>query len=284
MEKQGTPQYVPLTDEFCDSIGPADQFIVSYQRSGSRWLRLAIADIANQLFGKDPHAIYQRQLAVEQWRTREKQDSIGPTDVVPVAGFPVRDTSLWTALGTGPIYRSHNLEQIVRRSASRIVYMFRSPAAAFLSHYYFLQAQDRASATTTIDEFCLKRIDSWVDHVSCALQCQRTTRARILMIAYGQPLPIDGGQLAAVLSFLGIGHTSAMIGQAVARLDCFFRQLNQTRGAVHQRGSSDDLLCHLKRFTVALIERRTQAIYERAAFVSAAQLAERVWEMRASRA
>ncbi len=129
-----TDEFMPMSDVFCASITARDQFLVSFPRSGSRWIQLLLTDLINQLHRHVPTDVYSRQTYREIWQQDKMPETVCFTrdEVLPSASLSGRTTCERVSLAPTPIFRSHNLSQITRRPGLKLAYLFRAPIPAFV--------------------------------------------------------------------------------------------------------------------------------------------------------
>jgi hypothetical protein len=269
-------EFMPMPEDFCATITPRDRFLVSFPRSGSRWIQLLITDLVNQLHLQTPTDIYCRQTYREIWQ----QDKMPGTkcftrdDVLPSATLEGRATIQRAGHSLAPIFRSHNFNQITRRQQHKIVYLFRAPVPAFVSHYHFLsESHHSAVQGVCLDEFCLTQIEPWCRHLTESIESHQCQAERIQIVRYLDHTPFDVNQLSSIASFLGLYVAPPMIDSAIRHFQRFLRELNEISGSNYRRGGNDKALSRLSRSVVKTIERRTRNIFRAASNIAANDLA-----------
>lgn len=261
-------EFMPIPEQMRQLLRPDDYFLVSFPRSGSRWLRLLVTDLANQVIGLDPHGSYQDELCQAELSSGGLTAATFIPCVYQKTQRPAPETSIW------PIFRSHNLSQVVALAKSRIVYSFRRPTSALISYYWFLRQQDHAATEhICIDEFCRSRTPDWMTHLEGALELHQRCPERILLLSYGRSQSFSASQVKAMASFLHVPSTPTVITSALTNLRELVSTLN-SRGERYQRGRDTDAYTHLSASIARDIERMTRALYKRAVRTANRQLAQ----------
>jgi len=271
-----TTQFMPIPEKVYAVLRNDDRFLVSYPRSGSRWMRIIIADLMHCREGIDSSVVYEQQLEIEMEASICPSPNMGTRGVVPCVYEDYAPTADLSHAGGQPIWRSHNLSQIITRSKTRIVYLFRSPIFALVSYYYYLQrAKHEAVRDVDINEFCTNRAGDWARQVTDATDFCRAAPDRILLVQYRGDAVFDRQQVRAMLSFLSVDCQWRMIDDAIGRFHTFLQRLNSAGAFACRRGIDEDPPRHITRRAAKQIMRYTQTIFDQAVQIGNAQLRER---------
>jgi len=261
-------EFMPIPESFRGLLRHDDCFLVAFPRSGSRWLRLLLTDLACQALGLDARGIYQTEL--------QPSGTLAPglqvRSFIPcVYMTPQRP---WPETFIRPVFRSHNFSQVAALHDSRIVFSFRQPTSVLISYYYYMrERKNDAVDGIGIDEFCRSRVPNWMSHLEDALAFHQRCPRRCLLLAYGRSQAYSASQLKALATFLDMPHTPARIAAALTNLGETVARLNSC-SAKHQRGRDIDPHAHLSPAVARDIERKTGPLYRRALRVAHRQLAQ----------
>ena len=186
-------------------------FVSSYPRSGNTWARHLIADVLLQNAGLET----------------QTELSIHPDQIISdVHSNDVREQDI-SILKRNRIVKSHDtIDQISDNfgdeAYQRIehLYLVREPEDALVSFYHFHLRYDalKPQAADGIDAFCLKNLDSWLQHVNEALTHHRLG-GRIFIQSYEQLLRSPEASLSRILSWLNIPSTSSTTATAVKHME-----------------------------------------------------------------
>ena len=196
----------PLDPDIAGMVIPAerlqglrenDQFIVSYPRSGNRWLRVIVRDVIVLNRPELP--------APEDLKTLVPDLHHYEPDGPALAQFGVQ----------ARILKSHNLRDIAGR---RMVYIFRQAADALVSFYRFRCQQPQWAATVssmTLEAFCSAMLPGWIDHMEIAVRAANRSPEHTCFVAYealhASPLPA----VRKTVGFLGLHATDDVIARAI---------------------------------------------------------------------
>jgi hypothetical protein len=158
-----------VTPERLAALRPDDQFLVSYPRSGNRWVRHLLRDVI----------------------------ALGRPDLPPpeklgmlIPDLHVNEMDHLARMDFGmstQIFKSHNLPDLRGR---RIVYLFREPADALVSYFHF-HVREKIEPELVAqwpDAFCRAMLPGWCEHVQMALDEYAdeyaVTPSRVLLVSY----------------------------------------------------------------------------------------------------
>lgn len=252
-------EFMPLSESIRQRLSLYDRFIVAYPRSGSRWLRLLLADVLNQAHGYDPRALYDNQLACELSQPPPRPTCLLMKQVMPCIHYAPETAPA----GLSPVYRSHSLADLITLPRAKVVYTFRQPVAALCSYYFFTKERNDSAAEQTIDEFCYSRAPEWANHLASALQFRDAYPDRILLLCYSATAPFTAAQLQATSVFLGIPCTNALARRAIANFQDFLGKLNRNN-LLCQRGTDRYSSRLLTRETTRMIDVLTRRLFKHA--------------------
>lgn len=234
-----------------------DQFIVSYPRSGNRWLRVMVRDVIVLNRPDLPPPAELRTLVPDLHHYEP--------DAAALAQFGVRSR----------ILKSHNLRAIAGR---RWVYIFRRAADALISFYHFRQKQPLWAEQTkalTADEFCTEMLPGWVEHLELAIRQREEFADRTCFVAYEALHASAAVTLRTTLDFLGIAATDEVIRGAIEG-NAFEKNRAQvaakpTDGPVPilRKGRVGTAAEELRPETLAQIEAAASPLYQRANDIAA---------------
>ena len=163
---------------FVETLSAPVTFICSYPRSGNTWLRYLMADCLLQKEG------YQCDTDLP----------IHPDRLIPdLHCHDFQDNAVTLSGSKHHFYKSHftsseianTLVNSGARSSVRYIYLYRSPADALISLYYYkLRYPESAGvAKEGPDAFCVREAQRWAEHVNQAVRrCQ--SRDDLCLIKY----------------------------------------------------------------------------------------------------
>jgi len=264
--------YMPIPDSFWQIAPEADRFLVSYPRSGSRWLRLLLADIAFCLSDLDPTQLYEGRYERETSGSRIASKGYNVHGVCPDIYITAQrgqfkyNPKLIPLLR--PVFRSHSLASLDRRPGCRVVYLFRPPSPMLVSYIHFARSEGYLSNDLAeLEPFCMSRVEEWVTHIEHAISHVETAGERACMVRYLDQTPFSIAQLRKVMTVLDIPASDKLIDQALIRLEDMFERMNLSGCFVYTRGSNQENLQSVPGITASLVEavhNRTQSVFERA--------------------
>lgn len=234
---------MPVPQEFWEISNGAKHFVVSYPRSGSRWFRLLLTDMANCLSGIDPGPLYNGQLEYEL-AIESKAAHVIPVEgfcpnVYEVAhkGYRVPIQGIMPRLE--PIFRSHNLEDVIEKPHARAVYLFRDPIPMLISYLNFAKSDGFFEGRPgELEAFCEAKVDLWARHLEGALTCRTESPDQILIARYGDHTPFEANQLAEIAEFLDFPADASLIREALGRFRVFLGRLNTVGSFEYPRGGN----------------------------------------------
>lgn len=258
-------EFMPLPERFVNAIERDDHFLVCFPRSGSRWLRLLLADLVNQRLGRHPEELYTYQLDFEKARSSKVKDCFKSSEVVPNAYNARRARPQPVSQLIRPLFKSHNLSQVRVRSSGPILYLFRSPLSCLYSHYHFLRAQKQESAEgVDLDTFFQRFLPLWVHHVSAALEAARENPERVLPLQYGKKIPFTKDQVSLAARTIGLEATEEELASALKRYGHFLARLNRKGEHSHPRSQNFDARRFLSKRTLLLAKNLTKKTFREA--------------------
>lgn len=254
MESDITDMQIP--GERLRALREDDRFIVSYPRSGNRWLRMMLRDVI-VAGGPDIPAPSGLSAFIPDLH---QCDPGGP--VLEQFGVKAR------------ILKSHNLRVIEGRP---MIYLFRRAADALISLYYFrLKHQPARSgeSTPSAEEFCRRATPGWIEHLTLALRARDGCPTRTCFIAYEALHAAPVAALCRAVNFLGIDAGEDVVRTVIER-NTFERSRADVgngagpgTGPILRKGRVGSASEDLRAESVQEIERNTAALYE-AALVAA---------------
>ena len=180
------------------ALRPDDQFLVSYPRSGNRWVRHLLREVI--ALGRPNLPLPERPgMLIPDLHVHE-MDHPARMDF----GMPTR------------IFKSHNLRDLRGR---RIVYIFREPADALVSYFHF-HVREKIEPELVAqgpDDFCRAMLPGWCEHVRMAFEEYAVTPSRVLLVSYEMLLRDGIRALGAITHFFGLMADEAVLATAVER-------------------------------------------------------------------
>lgn len=196
-----------LQDFFCrDNL----TFLSSFPRSGNTWARHLVADVILQNEGMET----QTELPIHPDRVIPDIHSNSISD---------RDVRLHQE---GLIVKSHDqIDKITSFFGNtalqrlRHLYIIRQPEDALVSFYHFHLRYEalRGQAADGVDSFCLRHLDSWLEHTENAISYHNLA-GQILIISYEELLRSPETSLAKMLTWLEVASTPSNISAAVEHM------------------------------------------------------------------
>lgn len=243
---------MPIPPERLRSLRDDDQFIVSYPRSGNRWLRVMVRDA---IVLRRPELAPPAELRA----------------LVPDLHHYEPDAPALAQFGIAArVLKSHNIRDIVGR---RMIYLFRRAADALISFYHFRQKQPQWAEKTKLlsaDAFCAAMLPGWIEHLELAIRQRESFSDRTLFVSYESLHAAPGATLRAALEFLGIAADESVVRAAVER-NAFEKNraqlASQSPGEptpILRKGRVGSAADELLPETLARIESAAGAIYQRA--------------------
>jgi hypothetical protein len=193
-----------------------DAFIVSYPRSGNRWIRAILCDLIARTEGDAPAA--------------RAPDELRISDLHHVAPREVRAADS-PASGPARIFKSHNIRLLAGR---KMLYVFRGAADALVSYFHFRLKQPQwreKIAIAGIDDFCIRMLPGWCEHMELALDQKSRHPERTCMVSFELLKEDPERSVSAIAQFFGFSAPPAMIREVVAA--------NAFDQKVRERGASD---------------------------------------------
>jgi hypothetical protein len=193
MVKRVVDMWIPV-----ERMRPDDQFIVSYPRSGNRWLRALLADVLT--LGRPEFSAEGTKL-----------------DLIADFHQGEPDPALLERFGLKTrILKSHNLRDL---RGHRFVYLFRRAEDALVSYYHFrvkrLAETGGTADSMTIEAFCEAMLPTWVEHLQIALARQAAAPERALFTSYEGLHANPAEALKRVTRFFHIEADDDVIARAI---------------------------------------------------------------------
>ena len=187
----------PMSEQNQRLLKDTDVILASYPRSGNTWMSLMLSDIILQSQG---------------FKTE-----IG-TIVIPDI---YNDIEIWnrnprTKKVPFRIIKSHEFDDT---KYINIIYLFRNPADALCSYYYYLfrhPSQHEKLQKQGIDDFCKLKVEEWRTHVESYIEAKDKKSDNVLFISYESMKAKTEIILRNITrDFLGLNVTSRMCHIAV---------------------------------------------------------------------
>lgn len=238
-----------ISTEWLSSLQNEDQFLVSFPRSGNRWVRTMLRDV---IVLSHPEMPFPQNL--KSW--------LPDIHTAP----PSSQSKLHHDLPSR-IIKSHNFRALRGR---RMAYLFRQASDALVSFYHFHMKhemwQEKVLALG-MERFCLQMLPGWCAHVELALEQVRTAPEQTHLISYeaikASPLP----SLRALVKFYGLPADDDVLQQALEN-NTFERSRMQTgsrdlpNGPILRQGRVGAAIEELNEEVFAEIERTSGPFYE----------------------
>ena len=242
------PAYQPIPEDRLRDLRDTDVFLVSFPRSGNTWVRHLLRDVI---------ASAKPELPVP-----EKLGALMPI----VHHSPPDHQALTDFEVPCRIFKSHNIASLRGR---KMIYLFRRPEDALVSFFHFQSELGDGAAGTwnlKIDDFCVRAIPLWLEHMQYGLEQQQKFPERTFLACYEDLVATGPQLLRPLVDFIGllasdetleavyakntIQHLRETAANYINKADRFFR-----KGRV---GSACE---ELKPSTLALIEKRAGSVY-----------------------
>jgi hypothetical protein len=187
-------------------------FVSSYPRSGNTWLRYLMTDCLLQTAGYECST----ELPVH------------PNDVIPdLHCHSAEEIRAVTEVCDRFFYKTHftpaQVSRLMRSSPtveSSYIYLYRDPADALISYYYYNLRYPQYSnvAEKGPDLFCTEEITSWIDHVEQAVSCLGEER-RICFIKYEDLHAATAEVLQGIWNWLNVNVSSGSCIAAATHME-----------------------------------------------------------------
>lgn len=201
------------------ALRPGDAFIVSYPRSGNRWIRAMLCDLLPSEAGEN---------------RVESRPHMAIADLHQVALDDMARTE-------GPhavrIFKSHNIRALTGR---KMVYLFRDAADALVSYFHFRLKQPQwrvKTAAVGIDRFCEGMLAGWCDHMQLALDESMHHPGTTRFVSFEMLKTEPEQSLRNVAGFFGLPVDGELLLRAVEK-NTFERNVKQLTRAAAQEGSA----------------------------------------------
>lgn len=226
----------------------SDQFIVSYPRSGNRWLRMILRDVI----------------------VLNRPELTAPPDLktlIPDLHHDAPDDSALAQFGVSArILKSHNLRDIAGR---RMVYIFRNAADALVSYYRFRCQNPQWASTVSamsLEAFCQTMLPGWIDHMKIAISAAETAPKQVHFIAYEALHTEPARVLRRVVDFLGIAVADEVIARAI-EANSFVKnraKVTEGKGPILRKGRIGSAGEELSAEVLKEVEAVARPLYQRA--------------------
>lgn len=228
---------MPIPERFWEIAPEANHFLVSYLRSGSRWMRLLISDVLFTTSGRGVGSIYDFQIRKELGNLK---NIIVPDELneCPDVYAICRNGSL--PPGKPPVfYRAHSYDAIQARETTRCVYIFRHPASMLHScTTYALSMGHLPDSEEDKKAFAAARIVEWTASVRGAIEHAAGCPARFRLVRYSEGNPFSTDSLETALDMFEIPAGKQHVENAVSRFKSFLEELNKFDEFDYARGGS----------------------------------------------
>lgn len=227
----------------------SDHFLISYPRSGNRWVRHLISDVIRLT----------QPVPAEGWTAASLVPDLHPRNA-PIVEMPE---------GLPRIFKSHNLRSLRGR---KIAYLFREPADSLISYFHYLVGKNRVARQDRErpDEICLWLLPTWIAHVRLALEHEAAFPERTFFASYEMLFESAPNTLLRLSKYFGLNPSPAIVDLAVER-NQFSRlrareEQEATDGQAHlcRKGRPGSGREELRARTVRKIEREAMGLYEKA--------------------
>lgn len=245
------------------SIESTDILLASYPRSGNTWMRLLLSDALLQLHGIHTNTggniipdIY--KVNIDEWNK-----------------YFDRRLSFRIAKTHEPLLIEKNFFDL----QNRIIYLFRNPADCLCSHYhYWLRYPKNQKKDKGIDNFCLKSLEQWCQHVETYIKIKEKNPKNVIFLSY-EALHYNPVQvLLQVLILLGWNNCQVISQRAVEHQEFQKVQSLATQEQPEKMGFWEDYGFHnffrkgkinsfkeeLSVETINIIENKAKPVYNRA--------------------
>ena len=236
-----------------------DMFLASYPRSGNTWMRLLLSDLILQKHGFDTGA----KLPIPANRIISGMHRDRIEDLDSRIQLPHR------------VFKTHLVYNKIGRKLVRsfwkpkAIYLFRNPADSLCSFYHFnlREAEKNGldtnnSPTTSIEEFCLIKVERWCEHLESYIKAKKNNKQKLLFISYesmhSNLIPI----LQKAMNFLGISVDEIMCKKAIENHR--FENKNPLSPSFFRKGKIGSSKEELPPETISLIEEKAIQIYNEA--------------------
>jgi hypothetical protein len=234
------------------ALRPDDAFIVSYPRSGNRWIRAMLCDLLPREAGGSGV---------------ESRLHMAIADLHQVALDDVTRTDGPDAVR---IFKSHNIRALTGR---KMVYLFRDAADALVSYFHFRLKQPQwrvKTAAVGIDRFCEGMLAGWCNHMQLALDESVHHPGTIRFVSFEMLKTKPEWSLRNVAGFFGLPVDVELLHLAVEK-NTFERNVKElARGAdagggpILRKGRIGSAAEELQRATIDQIARVSKNYYDRA--------------------
>jgi hypothetical protein len=181
------------------ALRPDDAFIVSYPRSGNRWVRAILCDLIAR-HGTSGNALGEGELPIADLH-----------HVAPRAAAADR-----TADGPARIFKSHNIRALADR---KMLYLFRQAPDALVSYFHFRLKQPQRREKTAalgIDRFCAGMLPGWCEHMELALQQKSRHPDGTCMVSFELLKSTPEQSVACIAQFFGLRAEPSIVREVVA--------------------------------------------------------------------
>lgn len=185
----------PLSRQKLSQLLPEDQFLVSFPRSGSTWVRLTLRDIVVS--------------------DAQRNSAPTPRELFPDLHLNTGDAPVYSTLGfRSRVFKSHNLRDLRHR---KMVYLIRQPADTLVSYYHFHRMFDHLKPLTEdgLVKFCESMLPNWCAHVETALAQRRARPEGVRFLCYERLHADPLNEMRGVLGFFGLSASDEAVTAGV---------------------------------------------------------------------
>jgi FkbM family methyltransferase len=221
----------------------SDVLVASYPRSGSTWTRKLLGDIILQLHNIDTSncsAWFEDKIIPDIYR-----DDLSQTD--PCIHLPYR-----------LIMTHEKFNALIHKT----IYIFRKAADALCSYYHYHIDFLKTFNPQGLDDFCLKRLTEWCDHVSSYLKAAETKEHSIFFLSFEWLKRDAVNALLLLTDFLGLPANPRMCEIAVNNHT--FQKCRRASREFFRKGAIGSSLQELNAKTIRMINTEANPLYNQA--------------------
>jgi len=244
---------MPIPPAHIAALRDDDAFIVSYPRSGNRWIRAILCDLI-------AHDV---ECAV----------SLAPgelpiSDLHHVAPREAAAENLPAAMPR--IFKSHNIRLLGGR---KMLYLFRGAADALVSYFHFRLKQPQwreKIGPPGVDQFCIAMLPGWCEHMKLALDQKARHPERTCLVSFELLKTDPERSVSCIAKFFGFRTNLATI-RGVVEANAFDRKVRErapasaeTNGPILRKGRVGSGAEELSRETLDQITAVSARFYDQA--------------------
>ncbi len=258
---------MPLAPELKARIPRQAHLIISYPRSGSRWL---LCPLLPALVTPSERSQQYFDITLQSQISEAQQ-----IPDIPATGSHAfyRANALPDILPADctPVIRTHHDRAFYQPAGPRIVYPVRRFPAVLASYWIFQKGAKAPLTGKAFRQFAAQCEREWRAHVEAALHYQAKQPDRILIVIYGETRPFSAEQLKTIAAWVNIDCSDRRIATVLERFDHMLHGLNRVTAGPLRRGTNQNARTCLPRDLYEAYAEANEALFLQAAATSTSQ-------------